>query len=300
MAVYKQNYKRYEGSLSTRFWRFTILPRYAFQTVFESRLMTSYFTLCFLPHLIALVLIYLKYNLGALSSLQIQPLQLLEIDGNFFLNLFAVQTYLSFLLVTFVGPGLIAPDLANNALPLYLSRPFSRREYIAGKLSVLMILTSLVTWIPGLLLVAVQTNEAGLSWVWDNVRLPIGIVAGSLAWTLTISLIALALSAWVKMRPAAIFSLFGVFFITGAFGRIANNILDLDPALGNVIDLNATMRTLWSYLFIGQTSYGLTIVRGRLADSHVPAWISPLALLAFCALSLCLLVKKIRACEVVR
>lgn len=300
MAVYKQNYKRYEGSLTARFWRFTILPRYAFQTVFESRLMTSFFTLCFLPHLIALVLIYLKYNLGALNSLQIQALQLLQIDGNFFLGLFSVQTYLSFLLVTFVGPGLIAPDLANNALPLYLSRPFSRREYIAGKLSVLMILTSLVTWIPGLLLVAVQTNEAGLSWAWDNVRVPIGIVAGSIAWTLTISLIALALSAWVKMRPAAIFSLFGVFFIAGAFGRIANNIMGLDPALGNVIDLNATMRTLWSYLFVGETSYGLTIVRGRLTDSHLPAWISPLALLAFCVLSLFLLVKKVRACEVVR
>jgi ABC-2 type transport system permease protein len=262
--------------------------------------MTSFFTLCFLPHVIALVVIYLKYNLGALSSPQIQLLQFLKIDGNFFLNLFAVQTYLSFLLVTFVGPGLIAPDLANNALPLYLSRPFSRREYIAGKLTVLMILTSLVTWIPGLLLVAVQTNEAGLSWVWDNVRVPIGIVAGSITWTLTISLIALALSAWVKMRPAAIFSLFGVFFITGAFGRIANNIMGLDPALGNVIDLNATMRTLWSYLFVGETSYGMTIVRGRLMDSHVPAWISPLALLAFCVLSLFLLVKKIRACEVVR
>jgi hypothetical protein len=76
--------------------------------------------------------------------------------------------------------------------------------------------------------------------------------------------------------------------------------MGLDPALGNVIDLNATMRTLWSYLFVGETSYGQTIVRGRLMDSHVPAWISPLALLAFCVLALFLLVKKIRACEVVR
>jgi ABC-2 type transport system permease protein len=300
MAVYKQNYKRYQGSLTARFWRFTILPRYAFQTVFDSKLMTSFFSFCFLPHLIALILIYLKYNAGALSNLQVQPLQLLEIDGNFFLYLFAAETYMSFLLVTFVGPGLIAPDLANNALPLYLSRPFSRREYIAGKLTVLMVLTSLVTWIPGLFLVAVQTNEAGLGWLWNNIRLPLGIVAGSIAWSLTISLVALALSAWVKMRPAAIFSLLGVFFITGAFGRMANNILDLDPALGNVIDLNATMRTLWSYLFLGQTSYGMTIIRGRLADSHVPAWVSPAALLAFCGLSLFLLVKKIRACEVVR
>ena len=57
------------------------------------------------------------------NSLFIRRTDFLKIDGNFFLYLFATQTYLSFLLVTFVGPGLIAPDVANNALPLYLCRP---------------------------------------------------------------------------------------------------------------------------------------------------------------------------------
>jgi ABC-2 type transport system permease protein len=300
MAVYKQNYKRYDGQLTARFWRWAILPRYAFQTVFESKMITSFFTCCFVPHIAALIVIYLKYNAGAISNLQIQPLELLQIDGNFFLYLFVAQTYMSFLLVTFVGPGLVAPDLANNAMPLYLSRPFSRREYIAGKLSILMILTSLITWVPGLLLVAVQANEAGLSWLWDHVRVPVAILAGSLVWAFTISLIALALSAWVKMRPAAMFSLFGVFFITAAFGRMANQILDLDPAFGEIIDLNATMRTLWNYLFLGEASYPATFIRGRLADSHLPAWLSPVSLLFFCCVSLFLLVKKIRANEVVR
>jgi ABC-2 type transport system permease protein len=281
-------------------WRFTILPRYSFQTVLESKLMITFFSFCFLPHLVALLLIYLKYNSGALSSLNLGFLQLLKIDGSFFLGLFTAETYLSLFLVTFVGPGLVAPDLANNALPIYLSRPFSKREYIIGKLSVLLILTSLITWVPGLLLIAVQSNEAGLSWLGDNLRIPAGVLAGSFIWIVTISLIALALSAWVKMRPAAIFALFGIFFITGAFGRMANTILDLDPAFGLVIDLNATMKTLWSWLFIGQTTYGLTSLRGRLSDSHVPAWVSPLALLFFCVLALGLLIKKIRACEVVR
>src|SRR5215471_3244726 len=300
MAVYKRNYKRFDGPLTDQFWRFSILPRHSFQTVFESKLMTAFFTLCFLPHLIALIIIYLKYNLGALGALDIGFLRFLNIDGSFFLNVFSAQTYLSFLLVTFVGPGLVAPDLANNALPLYLSRPFSKTEYIFGKLSVLLILTSLITWVPGLLLVAVQTNQAGLSWAWDNLRITAGIIAGSWTWIVTISLVALALSAWVKMRPAAMFSLFGIFFIAGSFGLVANTILDLNPAVGVVIDLRATMRTLWSWLLTGQNSYGLTFERGRLVDSHVPAWVSPVVLLFFCAVSLFLLVKKIRASEVVR
>jgi ABC-2 type transport system permease protein len=289
MAVYKRNYRRFDGPLTDQFWRFSILPRYSFQTVFESKLMTAFFTFCFLPHLVALIIIYLKYNLGALGALDIGFLRFIDIDGSFFLNVFGAQTYLSFLLVTFVGPGLIAPDLANNALPLYLSRPFSKTEYIAGKLSVLLILTSLITWVPGLILVAVQSNEAGLSWARDNIRIPAAIIAGSWLCILTISLVALALSAWVKMRPAA-----------GAFGRIANTILDLDPALGLVIDMNASMKAFWGWLLVGQSTYGSTLVRGRLTDSHLPAWVSPVALFASCVFALALLVKKIRASEVVR
>lgn len=300
MAVYKRNYKRFAGQLTGQFWRFAILPRYSFQTLFESKLLTSFFTLCLLPHLAGLVLIYLRYNVGAIRSLNVQFLQFLSIDGNFFLNIFEAETYLSFLLVTFVGPGLVAPDLANNALPLYLSRPFSKQEYIIGKLSVLMILTSLITWVPGLLLIAIQTNQAGLSWFWDNLRIPLGILLGSWIWIVTISLVALALSAWVKMRPAAIFALFGVFFIAGSFGNVANTMLDLKPAFGLLIDLQATMRALWRFLLLAQTDYGPAFVRGSFVDSGLPSWVSLISLLGFCGLALLLLMKKIRACEVVR
>ena len=54
-----------------------------------------------------------------------------------------------FFLAAFVGPGLISPDLSHNGLPLYLARPFSRAEYVLGKMSVLVGLMSLMTWIPG-------------------------------------------------------------------------------------------------------------------------------------------------------
>jgi hypothetical protein len=59
-------------------------------------------------------------------------------------------------LAAFVGPGQVSPDLANNALSLYLARPFSRVEYVLGKMSVLAILMSLMTWMPGLLLFGLQ------------------------------------------------------------------------------------------------------------------------------------------------
>ena len=303
MAVYKRNYKRFDGSLTDQRWRFTILPRYAFQTVFESKLVTSYFTMCMLPHLIALVMIYLHYNLGALKSLDLQAMQYLDINGSFFLNLFEVETYMSFLLITIIGPGLIAPDLANNALPLYLSRPFSKAEYVIGKLTVLVALSSLVTWVPGFLLIGIQTNEAGFSWLSENLRIPIGIFVGSWVWIVTISLVALALSAWVKLRPAAVFSMFGIFFVAAGFGNIANIQLQLARPWGLLMDLNAMMRALWNWLLLGEAEYGAeSVVRrfGAGAVQALPSWTALASLAAFSVLSLLLLWKKIRACEVVR
>src|SRR5688572_4923965 len=227
MAVYKRTYSRYAGPLTDERWRFAILPRYALQSVFGSRFYTGAFVLALVPHLIALVLIYLRSQIEALNALgfDARALEFLAIDPRFFEALFVVETFISFFLVALLGPGLISPDLANNAMPLYLSRPFSRAEYVLGKLSVLFVVTSLVTWVPGLLLFGLQTALAGLSWSWDNFRILVAMLVGSGIWILTISLIALALSAWVKWRPVAAAALFGVFFVSAGFGTVSNVML---------------------------------------------------------------------------
>ena len=55
----------------------------------------------------------------------------------------SVQGVFAFLLTAYAGPGLISPDLSNNALPLYLCRPISRTEYVLSKMAVLFIPLSL-------------------------------------------------------------------------------------------------------------------------------------------------------------
>ena len=64
----------------------------------------------------------------------------------------------------------ISPDLSNNALPLYLCRPINRTEYILGKMAVLFIPLSCITWIPGLLLFAIQAGLQGQGWGWDHIH----------------------------------------------------------------------------------------------------------------------------------
>jgi len=288
MAVYKQHYKRYDGPITDERWRFAVLPRFSFQTAFESKGFTAFFMLCFMPSIIALVVLYLRSNLDLLQSVGMDLGSAFPIDSRFFKTVFQIQSFLTFLLAMYVGPGLVSPDLTNNALPLYLSRPFSRQEYVLGKLMVIVTLGSLITWIPGLLLFLVQSNlEDG--WMGSHLRIAFAIVAGSLIWIFTVSLIALAVSAWVKWKPIAAGAMFGVFFVAAGFGEISNEILELETKWGILMNITEVMNMIWEWLFDATTVY-----------RTLPVWSAFVSAIAFCSAALFMLWKKIRACEVVR
>jgi len=197
MAVYERNYGRYQGPLTPPWSRFLILPRYAAKDVFESRMFVAFFVCCFLLPFAGLLMIYLHHNLAALKSSTCRSSSCSRRCRSTPPSSAAAsrsQSWLCFLLALFVGPALIAPDLRNNGLPLYLSRPFSRTEYVLGKMTVLVALMSLITWVPGLLLFLFQAYLEGAGWLGDNLRIGFAIFAGSWAWILVVSLVALAIS----------------------------------------------------------------------------------------------------------
>src|SRR3977135_1736695 len=144
MAVYEHTYKQYDGPLTPEWSRFLIIPRHAYRDVFKSKLFTAFFVICFAPLLLEAILIYLHHNVNALAILKVNVRELLPIDASFFETFAGVQGGLAFFVTLLVGPPLVARDLTNNALPLYLCRPFSRAEYVFGKMSVLLILLSLI------------------------------------------------------------------------------------------------------------------------------------------------------------
>jgi ABC-2 type transport system permease protein len=110
---------------------------------------------------------------------------------------------------------LIAPDLANGALPLYFSRPMSRAEYVLARLLVLVGLLSPITWSPGVLLFLMQSGMAGWTWLTENWDLGLGVFSGFLIWIGFVSLVAMASSAYVKWRIIA-GALVLVFFVARA------------------------------------------------------------------------------------
>jgi ABC-2 type transport system permease protein len=284
VAIYKRNYRVYEGVRSPFNRRFLVLSRYAGDRLFSSRLLTGLFIICFVYPLVAAIFIYLHHNAKALEILRVPMDDLIAIDAGFFLVLLRVQAVLAFLMTALVGPGLLAPDLANNGLPLYLSRPLTRTGYVLGKASVLFILLSVITWLPGVMLFAFQGGLAGLSWTAGNLRIPVAMVLGASIWIITLSVLAVALSAWVKWRTVAGALLFGIFFVGAGFGTVANQILF--TRWGYLLNLSELIMTVWRWLFFGEAAY------------RIPAWSAAACLMAIWGASILLLARKVRAYEV--
>lgn len=309
MAVYEHLYGAYEGESHSAWSRFLVIPRYALREVFKSKLFTTIFILCFIYPLIAAILVYLHHNVNALALLQINVRELLPIDASFFRTFLEVQGAFSLILTVLVAPPLISRDLSNNALPLYLCRPLSRVEYVLGKMTVVVFLLSLVTWVPGLLIFFFQASLSGFAWLSANMWMVGAIFFGCMAWIVLLSLIALAISALVKWRVVASGAMLGLFFVPSAFGEIINELFLTRS--GHLISLWATMNSIWRGLF-GLFEREAGRVRGTRSDLirdrefidvvllEPPLWASWLVIALVCAVCVWLLARKVRAYEVIK
>ena len=304
MAVHEHTYKQYLGRLTPEWSRFLVIPRHAFQDVFKSKLFTAFFVICFLPFLIEAIFIYLHHNVSAIAIMKINIRELIPIDASFFQTFVNFQAWPAYLVMLLVGPPLVSRDLRNNALPLYLCRPFSRTEYVLGKMSVLFILLSAITWVPQLLLFLFQSYLEGATWFVDNLHLASAIFISSVVWILLLALLSQAVSALVKWRVIASGALLGIVFIPWVFGEVVNQLFL--TRWGSIISLGALMRNVTSGLFgtFVQASGQITQFDGRIGReivvNEIPLWAAWLALFVVCAICLALLSRKVKAYEIVR
>jgi ABC-2 type transport system permease protein len=291
MAVHKRTYRGYSGGLTPAWSRFLILYRQGSRGLFRSRFLTIFLVACFFPPLIMILAAYLNHNTTLLLFMD-NKRQLFAVDAGFFLLFLQIQGAFAFVLTAFLGPGLISPDLSNGALPLYLCRPFSRAEYILGKMSVLFVALSEITWIPGLILFFIEASLDGSKWMFDNLRIAGAILVGSLIWIAILSLIALAMSAWVRWRLAAGALILGVFFLSaGLHGAILNILVSQYGVLVNPAAL---------ILMIYQALLGIPWVTAQEAQPGPTIGDAWMALAVMCGICLFLLVRKVRAVQVVK
>lgn len=286
MAVYKRTYRAYDGVLTPRRSRFLILTRYSARAIQSSKALTIFFVLCLIWPALCIAGLYLNHNTAVLSAMKFNSDHLFDVGGTFFLSFMGVQAALAFIATAFIGPNLVAPDLANNALPLYFCRPLTRVEYIVGRGSVIVIFLSLITWVPGLLLFGIETTLSGLRWAWDNRILAEGVLLGSAAWIAYLTLLALALSAWVRWKLVAGGLLLGVMFVSTGFAAAFNAVLRTKA--GFYFDPAALVATIWANLLKAES------------PTDISTFGACIALGVNCAVLIWILLKKVRAYEVIR
>jgi ABC-type transport system involved in multi-copper enzyme maturation permease subunit len=127
-------------------------------------------------------------------------------------NFIWYQGYVLVIVLALAGSVLVGNDFFHGSLPFYLSKPIGRWHYILGKCLAVGALINLLTTFPAILL----WLEAGLLYDWksyyfDNLGLLAGIIGYGLTLTVTLSLLVIATSVWLRRTVPLAMVWMGVF-----------------------------------------------------------------------------------------
>ena len=131
MPIHDHGYARYTGVRRPpgRAWR--VIARTGIRKMFSSKLFLLVLLFAWMQFFVRGVLFYLAANFPQVEGF-IAP------TPATFRDFFDSQAFFVFVIAIYTGAGAIANDRQANALPLYLARPLTRWEYVAGKLAVVM------------------------------------------------------------------------------------------------------------------------------------------------------------------
>lgn len=291
MSVFDHDYRPYEGRLTALGSRPLVLARYALNEAWSSKITIGLFILSLLPCLVDLVIIYVADNPLA-RALITRGGTALNINETFFLRVLETQCWFALVLAAWIAPRLVSFDLGDNALPILLSHPISRFGYLLGKFCALALSLSYVTWMPCLLLFAYQCYASPQPWGMAHLTLALGILAGAVVWIVLLTMVGLAVSAWVKWRVIATGAIFAVVFVPAGVGGMASVILR--TRWGMLLNLPFMMSELWQRMLGAPAPL-------RMNERFIlPTFPMVVTLVIACLLCVAVLNARIRAREVVR
>lgn len=217
MPIHRERYRRREDGVDLRGGAWAVIATNGLRTLVRKRAFLFLMILAWIPVIVRGVQIWAAANVPGMSQIG-----LLAVTPRMFRDFLNQQEPLIFFITVYAGSGLIADDIRANALQLYLSRPITRTQYIAGKAAILMAVLASVTLVPAMLLLLLVPAFAGsMTFLTDNLSLVASISAYSVIQiTLSVFLI-LALSSTSKSRWFVAILYAGLAFFTHAvFGVI--------------------------------------------------------------------------------
>jgi ABC-type transport system involved in multi-copper enzyme maturation permease subunit len=281
MPIYDQSYRRYEARGPLRRVRFWPITREALRLILVRRAFLALLAAGWLPFIGFVIFFYAVTRFPEAGNV-------VPVNASLFGRFFLFQWPLALLLTTFAGAGLVSNDLRTGAILVYLSRPLSRRDYVIGKLGVLVALNLSVTLAPALLLYLVGIALAPSHLLkWELATIAPAIVVYSLALTLVLSLAALAVSALSRSARVAGIAFFGLLVGLEIVRVVLVEVLDKQAVA--LISLQANLRALMAALF-GLKEFALSVHWGFAA----------LTLAVVGVVCLAILRSRVRAVEIVR
>jgi ABC-2 type transport system permease protein len=207
--IHDQGYRRYGGRREPHGRRWWVIGRAGlFARVRERRVM-ALLLFAWLPFLVRAVQIYASANFQQVAFLAPTPAMFRE-----FLD---QQEVFVFFVCIVIGSGLIADDKRANAIQIYLSKPLTRVEYIAGKLITLAVVLTFVTWLPAMLLLVLQMLFAGSpKFLQEHLFLIPAITLFAAVQVFVAAFTMLALSSLSKSRRFVAMMYAGILFFTAA------------------------------------------------------------------------------------
>ncbi len=210
MPIHDQGYRRYLGSKAAVGKAWQVITRAGVRTVLAKRSFIALMLLAWAPFVVRAVQVYIAANF--------QQASFLAPRAETFREFLDQQGVFVFFVTIYIGAGLIANDRRANALQVYLSKPLTRAEYVAGKFAILFLFLASVTWLPAILLLLVQTMFAGnFAFVQENIFLLPAITLFSLLQVLVSAMTMLALSSMSKSSRFVGIMYAGLIFFTAAF-----------------------------------------------------------------------------------
>jgi ABC-2 type transport system permease protein len=241
MPIYDQSYRRYEAREPLRRVRCWPITREALRLILAKRAFLGLLMIAWVPFLARVIQVYVVTRFPEAG-------RVLPVDGRLFGEFLAQQSVFTLFLSVFGGAGLIANDLRTGAILVYLSRPLTRRDYVLGKLGVLLALNLSITLVPGLMLYLIALALApGQFAKWELLWIAPSIVLHALVIALSVSLLVLAVSALSRSARVAGLGFVGLFIGLEIVRGVLANIADRPEA--HVLSLQNDLRMIGNLLF---------------------------------------------------
>jgi ABC-2 type transport system permease protein len=260
VPIHDQGYQHYTGSRARHRPAWWVIARAGLIERLRERRFLALMLFAWSPFAVRAVELYLASTIlrGGLFT---------ATEGTF-QSFLSQQRLFVFFITIYAGAGLIASDRQSNALQIYLSKPITRREYIAGKVLTLAVMLTAVTWLPAMLLLLLQVLFTGsLDFLRDHPRLVPAITVASLIQVALAALTMVALSSLSRSRRFAAMVYAGVVLFAAALDRL------LEAVTGSAAWVLVSPQNTWLLLadviFGGEPENGALVVLAAIAVGAV-------------------------------